>query len=750
MVFLKSKITTFLLISTIPTSVAFPHEGHQPLPTKGVQVDLRQGAIALSAQARKGLGVEAIEIAEGKVHSTFDGYAETAIPWNARSIVSTQLAGRVVNLLAQPGEEVKAGQILAEIASRDLDNLRFEYRSALTMVQTAESQMRLTRPAVASGSIPQRRLLDLENELERARLALSIAQIKAKLLNVDDVLDEARLANGSSEAHYPIRALIDGTIIHSDLAEGKFVEADEHLFEIADSRVLWGKVQLLEKDLPWVQVGDRVEFQFLGKSEPVISTIAYLDPHLDPVTQNAWAWGILRGADLTNEIGTQNEHKLLAGMSGTAIVYGSDAREAISIPRESLFSDGMQNYVLVEEASTKGSGEYRKRVVRIGKRRGHDEGLLEVLTGDIYPGDRIVTQGGHELSSLLFRETLKLDEEQRQHLGVELQSARIENLYSVVRGEGVVALPPGKKATLTSQLAANVRAIHAVPGKVVQKGEVVLELFGTELQTLQLDLLQTALNLELVQQRITRLEQSGGDAVALRTILEERGTLALEQVRFERQKKELSTLGFSSSDIESLLTNKNVLSVLPVRSPIDGRIAVLNCTLGQTTLANQPLVEVHSSEGTWIETKIPSQHSDQIGVGTKGYIQLLATPEVRGKVHVVRMSPEIDEATRSRTIWLEVEPEEIPLSFREGMMVSVQLQTDQHEPHLAIPSTALVRDGLNWFTFVKRPDEVYERRRIVIGKSDTHFTQIISGLEENDTVVSQGGQTLQSAFATLR
>lgn len=734
----RSKTVAIILISTIPIGKGFPHEGHQPLPTKGVQVDLLQGTIALSAQARKGIGVEAIEVSEEKVSSTFDGYAETAIPWNSRATVSTQLAGRVVNLLVQPGVDVKAGQVLAEIASRDLDNLRFEYRSAVAMVQTAENQMRLTRPAVASGSIPQRRLLDLENELERARLALSIAQIKAKLLNIDDVFDGDHLADSSSEALYPIRAPIDGTIIHSDLSEGKFVEADEHLFEIADSRVLWGKVRLLEKDLPWVQVGDQVEFRFLGKSEPVVSTIAYLDPHLDPITQNAWAWGIVTG------------NELLAGMSGTAIVYGADARDAISIPRESLFSDGMQNYVLVEEASTKGSGEYRKRVVRIGKRRGGDERLLEILTGDIYPGDRVVTRGGHELSSLLFRETLKLDEEQRQHLGVELQAARIEDLYTVVRGEGVVALPPGKKATLTSQLTANIRAIHAVPGKTVLKGEVVLELFGTELQTLQLDLLQTALNLELVQQRISRLEQSGGDAVALRTILEERGTLALEQVRFERQKKELSTLGFSSSDIESLLTNKHVLSVLPVRSPIDGRIAVLNCTLGQTTLANQPLVEVHSTEGTWIETKIPAQHFEQIRVGSQGYIQLLATPEVQGRVRVVRMSPEIEEATRSRTIWLEVEPGEPPISFREGMMVSVQLQTDQAEPHLAIPSTALVRDGLNWFTFVKRPDEVYERRRVVIGKSDTHFTQIISGIEESDTVVSQGAQTLQSAFATLR
>jgi hypothetical protein len=91
------------------------HEGHQPLPTKGVQVDTDRGYITLSAQARDAIGLETAEVATGVVSSRLAAYAEVVTPWNTRAFGSAQLSGRIAKLLVRPGDSVEKDQVVAEL-----------------------------------------------------------------------------------------------------------------------------------------------------------------------------------------------------------------------------------------------------------------------------------------------------------------------------------------------------------------------------------------------------------------------------------------------------------------------------------------------------------------------------------------------------------------------------------------------------------------------------------------------------------
>ncbi len=89
----------------------------------------------------------------------------------------------------------------------------------------------------------------------------------------------------SEEVLYPIRSPIAGQIIHSDLAEGKFVEAFEHLFDIVNTEQTWVRLQLLEKDLFKVSVGNHVQLDLLNNSEKIESVVDRIDASLDAKTQ---------------------------------------------------------------------------------------------------------------------------------------------------------------------------------------------------------------------------------------------------------------------------------------------------------------------------------------------------------------------------------------------------------------------------------------------------------------------------------
>src|SRR5262249_19163452 len=160
---------------------------------------------------------------------------------------------------------------------------------------------------------------------------------------------------------------------------GRVVEASEHLFEIVDLSTVWVKVGVLEKDLRRVEVGQRVEVQLTAYPGVVFpSTVAFQGLYLDPVTHLNSVW-----AELHNE---SEKPMSLPGMAGQAHLVLPSAASAKTIPADALISDGVDKYVLVEEASAAARSEYRKRSVTVLRQTPE---WVEVQAAELLPGDRV-------------------------------------------------------------------------------------------------------------------------------------------------------------------------------------------------------------------------------------------------------------------------------------------------------------------------------------------------------------------------
>ncbi len=252
---------------------------------------------------------------------------------------------------------------------------------------------------------------------------------------------------------YPIRSPIAGLIMHSDLAEGKFVEAFEHLFEIVKPDQTWVRFQVLEKDSFKVSTGSRVKIHFPDAAVTIDSVIDRIDAGFDAKTKVVWAWS------------TISHPKIIPGMVGQAEIQTSLSEGKLAVPHSAVFSDGLQNYVFVEEASTKSSSEYQKKYVKLGNRvivsDRSAETLIEVVQGDVYPGDRIVRKGGHELSSLFFLGVLKLADADKKRLGITTSRVAMRELSQTSLLPATIVLPPANRMQLSSQLGGTIKS-HAL------------------------------------------------------------------------------------------------------------------------------------------------------------------------------------------------------------------------------------------------------------------------------------------------
>jgi RND family efflux transporter MFP subunit len=717
----------------------FAHEGHQPLPSKGVLVDPAKGHITLSSKALKAIGVATQEISDGNVSSPINVFAETVVPWQAKAIGSAQISGRITKLLVRPGDFVNKGQVVAELSSRELETFRLEYLQAQKELQLNSQLLEITRPSASAGAVPMQRLLELENAYQQTINEIEIAKIRARTLGIP--LSDLGI-NEKDSINHSIRSPLTGKIVHSDLTEGKYVEAFEHLFEIVNGDTTWVRLQLLEKDIFKVQVGQQVELEFPDSKLKFQSSIERIDAGLQSKTKVAWAWL------------TVSDPLLVPGLVGHAVIHTSTQQKTLTVPTTAIFSDGLQNYVFVEEASTRTSAEYRKRNVTIGNRRlinaTQSTESVEIIRGDVYPGDRIVVTGGHELSNLFFLGVLKLSESDRKRLGLVTSVASERSIADVVELPATAILPPENRSIVSSQLDGTIYSHSLSPGREVRVGELLLEIASPEFQTLQLDLLKTALDAELSHQRLLRLEQLKSDTLPRRTIAEIRAQADKSESRLESLKRQLSALGISPIEIDAMVKEKNIMNFLPVRAAIDGKITTWNGALGESVIANQSLVEIQNLDAMWIEAHVPSGLMGKIHVSSGGTASVLSNPEARFPVTVNRVSPIVSGSTRTQQIWLSFDEPNADFQLRDGMAISVLLKLTSGHSGLAIPTTAVLRDGIRHYVFVQTANDYIERRRITIGRSDGEFIEVLDGVELGDRVISSGGQELQRAFASLR
>jgi RND family efflux transporter MFP subunit len=451
---------------------------------------------------------------------------------------------------------------------------------------------------------------------------------------------------------------------------------------------------------------------------------------------------------------TVSKKDILPGLAGRATIYLSTEAEKLTIPQPSVYSDGLQPYVFVEEASTHAAGEYRKQNVRLGNRKLSSADpsvpMIEMLQGDIYPGDRVVVKGGHELSSLFFLGVLKLSDADQQRLGIVTTPATYRSIAQVVELPASITLPPENRSVVSSQLDGTIHSHTLSPGREVRAGEVLMEIASPDFYTMQLDLLKSSMDAALSRRRAERLDEVRGDAVSARLALETRSQAEQLEARAQSLRRQLTALGLLANEIESIVTDRTILDFLPLRSTIDGKIASSATTLGETVIANQPLVEIHNLRSLWIEAHLPAAHLASMPQAAKGIASVLANTDIRIPVAVSRIGPIVEESTRTQRVWLSPESTASLPNLRAGTLMSVSISLGNPENKLAIPSSAILRDGLHFFTFVKRRSDYIDRRRVTIGRTDGEFVEIVQGVDAGESVVSRGGRELQTAFASLR
>lgn len=206
--------------------------------------------------------------------------------------VSSELPGKLVEVLYSEGQSIEKGAKLAEIDHKELDaqlkSLKAQYKSAQEEVdaaraRSASAQQNLDRNKVLweKGNLSDQKYQDLQSEFDftNAKLKAAEAQLEQCLSNVER--SEVQIAKSS------IYSPISGVVTSRIAKEGEFVNIGSPVYRILDTQDIKVKVYVPEKVMTKTSLMQDVKVRSSVAHEKVFAgRITYIAPKAEFIPKN--------------------------------------------------------------------------------------------------------------------------------------------------------------------------------------------------------------------------------------------------------------------------------------------------------------------------------------------------------------------------------------------------------------------------------------------------------------------------------
>ncbi len=359
------------------------HGAKKAAKEEGVDVALSPGALAAA-----GIVVTPATTQPRRSSVTLVGLIDFSPSRVAR--IGPNIPGRVGSVLVAPGQKVAQGAVVATIVGAEVGRARADWASAKARVDLAGLELAREEKMLDAGASSDRSLQAARNEQRQAASELRAAEGRLATLGLG-----ARGAEGPISSTVPLVTPLAGTVLELHARIGQPVSATDTLVVVGETTEVWLSVDVYERDLARVHVGDEVRASSIAYPDVTFTgKVDQLDASVDTERRVLRARIVLPNRD----------GALRPGMSAIARVLGAPetadggALSVVAVPRGAVQTIDGAPFVFVERSR----GKFELRAIE----RGQDlEGKVEVLRG-LAAGEPVASEGSFILKSEVLREQM--------------------------------------------------------------------------------------------------------------------------------------------------------------------------------------------------------------------------------------------------------------------------------------------------------------------------------------------------------
>lgn len=316
-----------------------------------------------------------------------------------------------------------------------------------------------------------------------------------------------------------------------------------------------------------------------------------------------------------------------------------------------------------------------------------------------------------------------LSGEKIQLIGIRTVATRKGDMVRSVRATAYVAMDERRVKQVQSKTAGWIEKLYVnYVGQYVKRGQALMEIYSPDLVGAQEEYLIALRNLNSLQ----GAEQSIRDGA---------------QELLDATRKRLKYWDISNAQIKRLEQNGKPMRTITFYSPAGGYVIETKPTQGMQVTPGMPLFTIADLSRVWILVGVFERDMAFVKKGMEVVFQADAYPDRKFNGHVSYINPQLDRATRTATVRVEMpNPDMVLRPEMYGYAILIKHTSNA----LIVPSGAVMNSGETKVVYVQTEPGHFMPREVKVGIQTNDESQILEGLDEGEEVVVEGNFMLDS------
>lgn len=288
--------------------------------------------ITLQKAQLKNISISTETLTERSIGNIIKANGMIDVPPESMITISAPMGGYLKYTKLLPGMKINKGQVLAILEDQQFIQMAQDYLSAKNKLELGRIDFQKQKELFAAKAISEKSFLESKSNIEIQHIQVQSVSEKLKLIGIDPSKLSAENISSKVEIHSPI----NGYVSKVNVNVGKYLSPNDILFELINPDDIHLNIQIFQKDIPYVMVGQKV--------------VAYTNEH--PETKHE-AEIILTGRGLNESKAVdvhchfeKADHNLLPGMFMNVEIESS-LKKTMVVNENSVLRYENTNYVVI-------------------------------------------------------------------------------------------------------------------------------------------------------------------------------------------------------------------------------------------------------------------------------------------------------------------------------------------------------------------------------------------------------------------
>lgn len=309
--------------------------GNKPIESDGVsheseikkEDDLEEESntiATLTQEQINSVGITLGVIEQKNITAVIKSNGALRVPNNNKANATSLYGGVVKTLKVQMGDHVRKGQVIATIENPQFVQIQEEYLTIASRIALAVQEMQRQKELTAGNAGALKNLQNATAELSTLKARSASLQKQIQLMGINP----SKITASNLTSSLSVTSPVSGTVSNEFAKIGSYVDVSSPVVEIVDNSLIHLDLQVFEKDLPYVKIGQAVNFTVTNNPQ---------------VTYTAKVFNI--GSSFENESKTIAVHCTVTG-NKTGLIDGMNITGMVSIDKK--MSETVPNTAIVE------------------------------------------------------------------------------------------------------------------------------------------------------------------------------------------------------------------------------------------------------------------------------------------------------------------------------------------------------------------------------------------------------------------